>query len=272
MEQQSLSQTIQVKKISEDAQAGVFEIEGLYGGYGLTVGTALRRALLSSIPGAAITQVKMKGVSHEFTTLPGMTEDIVEFMLRLKKVRLRLFTDESQTLLLKKKGEGTVTARDIHTTSQVEIINPDFAIATLAGKNTELEAEFTVERGMGYVPSEMRKAEKLPIGVIALDALFSPVTKVNFSVENMRVEEKTDYNRLRMTIETDGTISPSSALEQASALLKDHFAKIAEIEVLAAAPVKKSESGEEEKPKKRAKKARTAASSDAEEKGGGEEA
>lgn len=261
MEQQSLSQTMQVKRISEDGRAGTFEIEGLYGGYGLTVGTALRRVLLSSIPGAAITQVKVRGVSHEFTTLPGVTEDIVEFMLRLKRVRLRLYTDEPQTLLLKKKGEGTVTAGDIHATSEVEIVNPDITLATLTSKGSELEAELTVERGLGYMPSEMRKAEKLPIGVIALDALFSPVTKANFSVENMRVGEKTDYNRLRLTVETDGTISPSAALEQASALLREHFAKIAEIDVQAAAPVQKAEEGGGEKPKKRAKRTRKAPAS-----------
>lgn len=226
-----LSETVKVKKIKETSDEGVFEIEGLYTGYGLTVGNALRRVLYSSIPGAAVTQIKIKGVSHEFSTLPGMVEDVVELTLNLKKIYFRLLTDEPQTLTLKVKGEKEVRAKDIKTNAQVEIINPDVHIASLTSKSAELDMELTVEKGLGYVPAEIRKNEKLPIGVIILDAAFSPVLKVNFTVENMRVRERTDYNRLKLEIKTNGSISPSSALRKACHILQDHFTKIAQVEV-----------------------------------------
>lgn len=231
MEYAHLSSTLNIKTVSEDARRGVFEIEGLYAGYGLTLGNALRRALLSSLPGAAVTYVKLKNVPHEFTTLPGMKEDIVEFTLNLKKLRFRMHTDEPQTLLLKTKGEATVSGGDIKLNSEIELINPEEEIATLTDKNAALEAEVTVERGLGYSAVEARKAEKLSIGLIGIDAFFSPVQKVNFQVENMRVGERTDYNRLILDIETDGTVSPSSALHKTASILKDHFEKIYAVEV-----------------------------------------
>ncbi|MDP3901376.1 MAG: DNA-directed RNA polymerase subunit alpha [bacterium] len=228
---QYLSDSVAIKKISETDVEGVFEIEGLYAGYGITIGNAIRRVLLSSLPGAAITRVKIKGVGHEFTTIPNVAEDVVEISLNLKKIRFRIHTDESQTLILKIKGEKIVTASDIETNAQVEVISPDVHIATLTAKNADLEMELTIEKGLGYVPVEVRKTEKLAIGVIALDAVFSPVTKVNFSIENMRVGDRTDYNRLRLVIATDGSITPSSALRKASNILQDHFAKMSQIEV-----------------------------------------
>jgi DNA-directed RNA polymerase subunit alpha len=228
---QRLISTVNIKKISEEFNKGVFEIEGLYVGYGLTIGNALRRALLSSLPGAAITYLKIKNVPHEFTTLPGLKEDILELTLNFKKIRFRMHTDEPQTLFLKAKGEGDVFAKYIEENSLVEVINKDEKIATLTSKNASLEVELTVERGLGYSPVESRKKEKLPIGVIALDAFFSPVVKVNYEVENMRVGERTDYNRLKIEIETDGTISPSSALHKVASILKDHFEKIMDIDV-----------------------------------------
>lgn len=226
----NLSETLNIKTVSEDAKVGVFELVGLYTGYGLTVGTALRRVLLSSLPGAAITQVKVRSVNHEFSTIPGVMEDVVEIMLNLKRVRFRLTGDEPQTLILKYKGEGEVTAAEIKVNAMVELITPEAHIATVTDKQTTLDMEITIERGMGYVPAEMRKTEKLPIGVIALDAIFSPVTKANFSVEHMRVGERTDYDLLRFVIETDGSLSPSFAFKQAGIILQEYFVKIAAVE------------------------------------------
>ncbi|MBI3638197.1 DNA-directed RNA polymerase subunit alpha [Candidatus Wolfebacteria bacterium] len=231
MEYVRLSETVKIKTIEENDREGKFEIEGLYTGYGLTLGNALRRALLSSLPGAAITQVKIRGVEHEFSTIPGIKEDVVQIVLNLKRVRFRFFASEPQVLLLKVKGEKKITASDIETNSQVELVNPESLIATLTSKNAELDMELTVEKGLGYVPVEVRKTEKLPIKTIALDAIFTPVQKVNFTVHNMRVGDRTDYNRLEIFIETDGTISPSAALHKASNILRDHFDKISAIEV-----------------------------------------
>lgn len=226
-----LSESVVIKKISENNTEGVFEVEGLYKGYGITIGNTLRRVLFSSLPGAAITQFKIKGVGHQFSTIPGVAEDVVEIGLNLKKIRFRLHTDEPQTLTLKVKGEKEVTSSDIELNANVELVTPDALIAALSDKSAELEMELTVERGLGFVPLESQKAEKLPIGTVALDAAFSPVVKVNFSVENMRVGDRTDYNRLIISITTDGSITPSSALHKASNILKDHFDKISQIEV-----------------------------------------
>ena len=253
MEYAYLSESAVIKKISETDSEGTFEIEGLYAGYGLTVGNALRRVLFSSIPGAAITKIKVKGVNHEFSTIPGVIEDIVEIILNLKKVRFQLHTNESQILTLKKKGEGKITAADINTNAQIEVVTPKAPIATLSSKSAELDMELTVEKGLGYVPVDARVGEKLPIGAIALDALFSPVTKVNFTVENMRVGESTDYNRLRLSVATDGSVTPSAALRKASNILQDHFAKISQIEVLGAESAEKAQEPKKSKRKKAAK-------------------
>lgn len=247
MKYEYLSETASIKTISDGDKEGVFEIEGLYTGYGVTIGNALRRVLLSSLPGAAITQVKITGISHEFTTLKGVSEDIVEIVLNLKRIRFRIHTTEPQVLTLKVKGETVVTAQDIKTNAQVEVITPDAHIATITDKSTDLEMELTVEKGLGYVPDEARKAEKLPIGVIALDAIFSPVIRANFSVENMRIGDRTDYNRLRFVIETDGSITPSQALRKAARILQDYFTKIGSIEVREPAPVEVSKTKEKKK-------------------------
>lgn len=249
MQFSNLGENVQIKRISEDAKEGVFEIEGLYTGYGITVGNSLRRVLLSSLPGAAITQVKIKGVGHEFTTIPHVMEDVVEIALNLKRIRFRLYTDETQVLTLKVKGEKVVTAGDIETNANVDVITPDAHIATISAKAGELEMEFTVERGLGYVPVEARKLEKLAIGVVALDAIFTPVTRVSYSVENMRVADRTDYNRLRMAIETDGSITPSAALVVSANILQEHFTKLGVLDV-------KVIEGEKAEPKKKAKKAK----------------
>lgn len=250
---QYLSETVGIKTISETGTEGIFEIEGLYTGYGLTVGNALRRVLLSSLPGAAIVQFKIKGAGHQFTTIENVAEDVVEIGLNLKKVRFRIHTDEPQVLTLKIKGEKDVTAADIETNTNVEIVTPDVHIATLTGKIAELDMELTVEKGLGYVPVDALKSEKLPIGVIALDAMFSPVVNVNFSAENMRVGDRTDFNRLRFTIKTDGSITPSAALRKSSKILLDHFEKISQLEVKEAESV-----AAEKEPKKRAARKKTA--------------
>lgn len=221
-----LSDTVNIKTISENDKSGVFEIEGLYPGYGLTIGNSLRRTLLSSIPGAAITRFKIKGVLHEFSTIPGVIEDLVEIGLNLKKVRFKFYADEPQVLTLHVKGEKKVTAGDIQGNAQVIVVNTDQHLFTITDKKTEVEMELTVEKGRGYVPVERMKTDKLEVGVIALDAIFTPVQNVGLVVENMRVGDRTDYNRIRLTIETDGSIRPQAALHKASNILIDHFKKI----------------------------------------------
>ena len=250
MKHQILSESVELKKISEKDNVGVFTVDGLYTGYGLTIGNSLRRVLLSSLPGAAVTQIKIKGVEHEFSTLPGMTEDIVEFTLNLKKIRFKMLTDEPQTIILKAHGEKEVTAGNIKTTAFIEVVNPELHLATLTKKNSELDMELIVEKGLGYVPAEHRQIERLPIGTVVLDAIFSPVKRVDFDVENMRVGERTDYNRIKLEIETDSTISPSAALHKATSILRDHFDKIyssVALETPKSTPSKNEDSNEDQK-------------------------
>ncbi len=211
------------KIVKSENNRAIFEIEGLYPGYGVTLGNALRRTLLSSLPGAAITGVKIKGVHHEFSTIPGVAEDVIEIILNLRQVRFKLHSAGPIKLLLNAKGEKEVKAGDIKTTSEVEIINPEQLLVTIADKKTELEIEIEVDSGLGFVPVEARKKEKLEIGVMAVDALFSPIRKVNFEVENMRVGERTDFNRLRLDIETDGSMSPEDAFKKANEILVEQF-------------------------------------------------
>ena len=217
------------KIIKQEGNGAVFEIEGCYPGYGITLGNALRRVLLSSLPGAAIIVVKIKGVQHEFSTIPHVLENVVDIILNLKKVRLKLFSDQPVKLYLKGKGEKELKAKDIEKTSDVEIINKDALIATLTNKKAELEMEIEVGPGLGYESIDSRKKEKMEIGKIAIDAIYSPVQKVNFEVENMRVGERTDYNRLRLDIETDGTITPVEALSQAAKILVEHFQTVVSV-------------------------------------------
>jgi DNA-directed RNA polymerase subunit alpha len=199
--------------ISESERSGTYEIDGLYPGYGYTLGNSLRRIVLSSLPGAAVTSVKIPGVSHEFATIEGVKEDVVTLLLNVRKMRLKLTTDEPQTVTLSVKGPKTVTAEDFKVPGQVEILNPEQYIGEVTGKIT-LEMEVRVERGLGYVPKEVHQKERVDIGTIALDAIFSPIRRVNYEVENMRVGDRTDFNRLRVLIETDGTITAREALEK----------------------------------------------------------
>lgn len=199
--------------VSETERSGIYEIDGLYPGYGYTLGNSLRRIILSSLPGAAITHVKVPGVAHEFSTIEGVREDMVTVLLNMRRMRLKLSTDEPQTLTLSVKGPKVVTAADFKLPGQVEILNPEQHVAELVGKTT-LEMEVHTERGLGYVPKEVHQKERVDVGTIALDAIFSPIRRVNYEVENMRVGDRTDFNRLRIVIETDGTITPHEALER----------------------------------------------------------
>jgi len=201
--------------VSEADNHGIFEIDGLYPGYGHTLGNSLRRIILSSLPGAAITQVKIDGVEHEFSALDGVKEDVITLLLNLRRVRLNMHTEEPMTISLKKTGIGPVTAGDIDVPSQIEILNPEQHIAEITNKSTKLNIEMTIERGLGYVPREVHQKDKVEIGTIALDAVFTPIRRANYEVENMRVGDRTDYNRLRVILETDGTYTPREALEKA---------------------------------------------------------
>jgi DNA-directed RNA polymerase subunit alpha len=203
------------KPVREEENMGVYEIEGLYPGYGHTLGNSLRRIILSSLPGAALTQVKIDGVLHEFSTIEGVKEDVITIILNLKKVRFKMTTDEPQTVTLSIKGAKKISAADIKTSGQVEVLNPDQYICELTGKNAALEMEMKIEMGLGYLPKEAIQKEKVEIGTIALDAAFTPIRRVNYEVGTMRVGDRTDYNSLKITIETDGTLTPRAALETA---------------------------------------------------------
>ena len=201
--------------IEENETQGRYEIDGLYPGYGHTLGNSLRRIVLSSLPGAAITGVKIEGVSHEFSTIKGVKEDVIAILLNLKKIRFSVIGDEPQTLALKIKGAKKITAGDIKLPGQITLANPDQHIASITDKDVELDMEITVEKGIGYVPKEVIQKERVDIGTITLDAAFSPILQANYDVEQMRVGDRTDFNKLRMFIHTDGTISPREAFEKA---------------------------------------------------------
>jgi len=238
-----------VNFIKKEKNIATFEIEGLYPGYGITLGNALRRVLLSSLEGAAVTSVKIKGVSHEFTTLPGILEDVVLITLNLKKLRFKMNTTEPQILTISKSGKGEVKGADIKTTPEVEVVNKDQLIATLTSEKAKIDMELKVEKGIGYEPIEMREEKAKTIGEILLDAIFTPIRKVRFNVENMRVGKRTDFEKLTITIETDGTITPKEAMEKAIKILLDQFNFILEnIET------EQREKEEEEKKKRKKRK------------------
>lgn len=205
--------------VKEEDFQGIYEIDGLYPGYGHTLGNSLRRIILSSLPGAAITHVKIEGVKHEFDTVEGVKEDVITMLLNLKRIRLALHSDEPIVMTLKSDKAGLVTAASIDAPSQIEILNPEQRIAEITGKGTALKMEMTVSTGLGYVPRETHQKEKMDIGAIALDAVFTPIRRANYEVENMRVGDRTDYNRLRLFIETDGTMTPREAMEHSIAIM-----------------------------------------------------
>ncbi len=213
MIEQNIAIPSKPKIVSEESFKGIYEIDGLYPGYGHTLGNSLRRIILSSLPGTAITEVKIDGVGHEFSTIEGVKEDVITIILNLKKIRLTMKNHEPMKIELNVKGPKKVTAADIKTPSQIEIINKDQYLFEVTTK-TDINMEIRVENGIGFVPKEMLHKDKVEVGTIALDAIFTPIRRVNYESENMRVGDRTDYNRLRLTIETDGTITPKEALEQ----------------------------------------------------------
>jgi DNA-directed RNA polymerase subunit alpha len=219
-----------VKILSQEGTKAVFEIGPLLPGYGATIANPLRRVLFSSLEGAAVTSVKIKGVDHEFSTINGVQEDVIEIILNIKKINFRSFAEGAVTVTLEKKGEGAVTSADIKLTADVELINEDQHIATITDKKAEFSMELTIEKGIGYVPVEQKQKEKLPIGVIAIDAIFSPVRMVNFKIEDIRVGQRIDFNKVIMEIETNGSVSPSQAFKNASEILVNHFTVLSQIE------------------------------------------
>ncbi len=215
-----------VKVDDHSAQSATFTIEPLHTGYGMTLGNSLRRVLLSSIAGAAITAFKIEGVTHEFTTIPGVKEDAVDIMLNLKGVRFKVFSDEPQNLRIVKKGKGVVTAKNIETNADVEVVNPDQVIATVDDAKATFVVDIVVETGRGYRPIEEGAARK-PSDMVAIDAIFGPVQRVRYKVENTRVGQMTDLDKLILSVDTDGSISPSDAFEEAAAILVNQYTALA---------------------------------------------
>ena len=214
---------IECLKLDNDNMYAKFVCEPLERGYGITLGNSLRRILLSSLPGAAITSMKVDGVQHEFTTIPGVVEDVVEIILNLKQVRLKIFDNEEKSLRIDVEKEGEITAGDIVGDANVEILNPDLHIATLA-QGGKLHMELTANRGRGYNPSVKNKKQNQPIGIIAIDSIYTPVKKVNFYVENTRVGQITDYDKLTIQLWTDGSMTPDDSLSLAAKVMNEHLA------------------------------------------------
>jgi len=222
-----LDATTQIEPVAEQGSYAKYEASPLPAGYGVTLGNALRRVLLSSLEGAAVTSIQIRDVFHEFTTIPGVKEDVTQIVLNVKKLRLRSFAAHPVQLRLVKSGAGRVTAADIVESADVVVINPDLALMTLDSDDVTIEIDLTVERGVGYLAAE--RPEGLPIGVIPVDAIFTPVRKVNFTVENTRVGQMTNYDKLTLEIETDGTISPDDALAKSADILVRQFTRFANV-------------------------------------------
>ena len=216
---------IEVVEISEDKKYGKFVVEPLERGYGITLGNSLRRIMLSSLPGAAVSQVKIEGVLHEFCSIPGVKEDVTEIIMNIKSLAIKnnSETNEAKTAYIEYEGEGVVHASDIQVDQDIEILNPDLAIATLSGKDTKLYIELTITKGRGYVSAEKNKQEDLPIGVIAVDSIYTPVERVNVTVDNTRVGQITDYDKLTLDVFTNGTLVPDEAVSLAAKVLSEHL-------------------------------------------------
>ena len=219
--------TPRIEEVEADGNMSRFEVTPLQEGYGVTLGNALRRVLLSSLEGAAVTSVQIAGVFHEFSTIENVKEDVTQIVLNVKKLRLRSFARHPVTLKLVKRGAGPVTAGDVAESADVEIVNPDLVLLTLDSDSGSIEMDLTVETGMGYRPAE--HTEEMPIGVVPVDALFSPVRRVNYTVEKTRVGQMTNYDRLSLEIETDGTTTSQAALSEAADILMREFGRFAEI-------------------------------------------
>jgi DNA-directed RNA polymerase subunit alpha len=211
------------KVIQKKKNQAIFEVEALYPGYGVTVGNALRRVLLASLQGAAVVEVKIKGAAHEFSTMDGVLEDTIMILLNIKNLRFKIFEGTEHKVTLKVKKEGEVFGSDFECPTQVKLANPELHIATITDKKTELEIELTIQKGIGYVPKDQMKTKKGEIGVMSVDAIYTPIKNVNFAVENMRVGDRTDFDKLSLSIETDGTITPEEAFFEACDILIKHF-------------------------------------------------
>ena len=216
---------IEVAEISEDKKYGRFVVEPLERGYGITLGNSLRRIMLSSLPGAAVSQVKIEGVLHEFSSIPGVKEDVTEIIMNIKSLAIRNNSDtnEPKIAYIEYDGEGVVHASDIQVDQDIEILNPELVIATLNGKDTKLYMELTITKGRGYVGADKNKTEDLPIGVIAVDSIYTPVERVNVTVENTRVGQITDYDKLTLDVYTNGTLIPDEAVSLAAKVLSEHL-------------------------------------------------
>ena len=243
MENIPLPQKVSFEDLGNNKYKAV--LEPLYPGYGVTLGNSLRRVLLSSLPGAAVVAVKIKGVDHEFSTVQNVKEDVIEIILNLKQLRLKVHSDEPVKLELKIKGEKKVTAADFKKNSAVEIVNPDLHIATLDNKSADFDMEVIVQTGRGYVPVEQRENEKLEIGMIAVDAIYTPIKMVNYDINNVRVGQITNYDELILTLETDGTITGEDAIDQAAQMLLSHFALFTKGNLNAPGPVMLDAAAEE---------------------------
>jgi len=228
-----------LKVVQEDAMHGTYEIEGLHPGYGYTLGNSLRRIILSSLPGAAVTAVKIEGADHEFASLPGIKEDVLMILLNLKKTRFKLSVDGPVDFQCTIKGGKAVMARDIEVPGGVEILTPDQYICEITDKAATLSMTLTIERGLGFIPRESFRKEKVDVGTIALDAIFTPVRKASYEVEDMRVGDRTNYHRLRMSIETDGTIAPKEALEESIQIMVAQLRSILDLKHEAYMPAPK---------------------------------
>ncbi len=216
---------IEVTDISEDKKYGRFIVEPLERGYGITLGNSLRRIMLSSLPGAAVSQIKIEGVLHEFSSIPGVKEDVTEIVMNIKSLAIKnnSETNEAKTAYIEYEGEGIVHASDIQVDQDIEILNPDLVIAHLSGKDTKLYMELTITKGRGYVSAERNKHEDLPIGVIAVDSIYTPVERVNVTVDNTRVGQITDYDKLTLDVFTNGTLVPDEAVSLAAKVLSEHL-------------------------------------------------
>ena len=216
---------IEVAEISEDKKYGKFVVEPLERGYGITLGNSLRRIMLSSLPGAAVSQIKIEGVLHEFSSIPGVKEDVTEIVMNIKSLAIKNNSDtnEPKTAYIEYEGEGVVRASDIQVDQDIEILNPDLVIATLSGKDTKLYMELTITKGRGYVSADKNKTDDLPIGVIAIDSIYTPVERVNVTVENTRVGQITDYDKLTLDVYTNGTLVPDEAVSLAAKVLSEHL-------------------------------------------------
>ena len=242
---------IEVVEISEDKKYGKFVVEPLERGYGITLGNSLRRIMLSSLPGAAVTHVKIEGVQHEFSSIPGVKEDVTEIIMNVKSLAIKNHSEsnEVKTAIIDFTGEGVVKASDIQVDSDIEIMNPDVTIATLCGKDAKLFMELSINKGRGYISADKNKHDDLPIGVLAVDSIYTPVERVNMTVENTRVGQVTDYDKLTLDVYTDGTLVPDEAVSLAAKVLSEHlnlFIDLSESAKSAEVMVEK-EDGESEK-------------------------